>query len=135
MFLAGSIYKYVINVKAEPKVFDYSVADSIFNSAEIIDSATNLVQKKVASDAELLDFSGYNLSDTLSGSVNNLNININTAGIEELCLLPGIGKKTAEKIISYRLKNGDFTQISDVIKVNGIGNKKFEKIKEFIKVE
>lgn len=82
-----------------------------------------------------MDFSGYNLSDTLSGSVNNPNININSAGIEELSLLPGIGKITAEKIVAYRLKHGDFIQISDLTKVNGIGNKKFEKIKKFIKVE
>ncbi|MBM3143484.1 MAG: ComEA family DNA-binding protein [Chloroflexi bacterium] len=61
-------------------------------------------------------------------------ININTATQEELETLPGIGPVTAEKIIEYRLANGDFTRIEDIQKVSGIGPVTFEKIKDLITV-
>ena len=58
-------------------------------------------------------------------------ININTADKETLCLLEGIGEMTADKIINYREKGG-FECIEDVMKVHGIGEKTFEKIKYYI---
>ena len=61
-------------------------------------------------------------------------ININTAGIEELILLPSIGEGRAEDIIKYRDKNGDFSRIEDIMQVSGIGEKTFEEIKEQITV-
>lgn len=60
-----------------------------------------------------------------------LMININTAGIEELVKLKGVGEKTAEKIIEYR-EQTPFETIEDIMNVNGIGEKKFEDIKEMI---
>lgn len=62
-------------------------------------------------------------------------VNINTDKAYELMLLEGIGEKTAEKIIEYRKENGDFEVIEDLMKVNGIGKKKFEKMKDHICVE
>lgn len=59
-------------------------------------------------------------------------ININRATKEELKNLAGIGDSTAEKIIDYREKNGNFNQIEDIKNVSGIGNSKYEKIKENI---
>ncbi len=61
-------------------------------------------------------------------------ININTADIKELDKLPGIGPSTAQKIIEYREKNGTFKTIEDIMKVKGIGNSKYDKIKEKITV-
>jgi len=61
-------------------------------------------------------------------------VNINTATSEELQTLPGIGPKTAEKIIQYRQANGPFTRIEDVMKVKGIAQGKFAKIKDKITV-
>lgn len=60
---------------------------------------------------------------------NNL-ININTAGINELIKLSGIGEATAQKIIDYRKENGNFTNIDDLMKIKGIGEKKLEAIKD-----
>lgn len=115
--------------------FDYSAADSIFNDIEDLHSATILVQKNVASEPELLDFSEHKIYDTKLRSDSTLLVNINVAGIEELKLLPGIGEKTAEKIIKYRTVNGHFSTISEILNVKGIGAKKFERIKKFIIIE
>ncbi len=60
-------------------------------------------------------------------------VNINTASIEELSTLPGIGQSTAEKIVKYR-KDHKFEKTSDLMEVKGIGQKKFEKIKTELSV-
>ena len=59
-------------------------------------------------------------------------ISINSAGINELCTLPGIGPKTAQKIIEYREKAGSFHSLEEIMEVNGIGKAKFTKIREYI---
>ena len=61
-------------------------------------------------------------------------ININTANLEELQKLEGIGKAKAEAIIEYRNKNGNFKQIEEIKNVSGIGETAFEKIKNNITV-
>jgi competence protein ComEA len=62
-------------------------------------------------------------------------ININTATAEQLVLLPGVGKKTADAIIEFRTKNGNFKAVDDIAKVKGIGPKKLEKIKIYLVLE
>lgn len=61
-------------------------------------------------------------------------ININTAGTAELDTLPGIGLTLAQRIIQHREVNGPFKQIEDIKNVSGIGDKKFEDIKDRITV-
>ena len=61
-------------------------------------------------------------------------ININTASKEELMSLPGIGDTIAERIITYREENGSFDSIEEIMEVSGIGEKKFEAIKDFITI-
>ena len=61
-------------------------------------------------------------------------ININTANLEQLMKISGVGKTKAEAIISYREKNGDFKKKEDITKVRGIGKATFEKIKDKIEV-
>lgn len=59
-------------------------------------------------------------------------ININKASVEELTKLPGIGEKTAKKIVEYRQKYGGFKKIEDIMKIERIGQKLFEKIQDYI---
>lgn len=59
-------------------------------------------------------------------------ININTAMENELETLPGVGKETAKDIIAYREKTGGFKTINDIMKVSGIKESRFSKIKDFI---
>ncbi len=59
-------------------------------------------------------------------------VSINSASLEELSTLPGIGPSTAAKIIEYRENIGSFQTLEDLMKVKGIGNGKFNKLKEYI---
>jgi competence protein ComEA len=61
-------------------------------------------------------------------------VNINTATVEELQRLPGIGPKRAEDIVDYRSKH-PFTRVSQFSKIKGIGPKTFEKLKPHISVD
>lgn len=66
--------------------------------------------------------------------VQNSKININTATQTELETLPGIGPSTAVKIINYREQQGKFKSVEDIKNVSGIGDSKFNKIKDLIRV-
>ena len=61
-------------------------------------------------------------------------ININTATQTELEQLPGIGPSTALKIIDYREKNKKFNSIDEIKQVQGIGDAKFNNIKDMIEI-
>ncbi|MBO7362257.1 MAG: helix-hairpin-helix domain-containing protein [Lachnospiraceae bacterium] len=61
-------------------------------------------------------------------------ININTAGEQALCTLPGIGSSKAQAIISYREEHGSFKDIKEIMNVNGIGENLFNQIKDLIRV-
>ena len=61
-------------------------------------------------------------------------VNINTASLEELMSISGIGEAKAKAIIEYRTNTGRFNDISDIMNVSGIGQALFEKIKESITV-
>lgn len=62
-------------------------------------------------------------------------ININSAGQSDLERLPSIGPVMAKKIINYRSASGGFRQVEDLMKVQGIGNKKFNKLRDHVFVD
>ncbi|MBQ7955721.1 MAG: helix-hairpin-helix domain-containing protein [Lachnospiraceae bacterium] len=72
---------------------------------------------------------------TLSKTKEDGLININTATLQELQTLPGIGESRATDIIAYREKHGGFTKIEQIMEVSGIKNAVFEKIKNLIKIK
>lgn len=65
----------------------------------------------------------------------NAKVNINTATQTQLETLPGIGPSTATKIMAHRKEKGKFSKIEDIKEVSGIGDAKFEKIKDYITVK
>lgn len=68
------------------------------------------------------------------GEEKTTQVNINTANSEKLQTLPGIGESIAQKIIDYREQNGKFETIEDIKKVPGIGESKFNNIKDKITI-
>lgn len=81
------------------------------------------------------DETEINSSGDFSSSRNNSKVNINKATVSELTNVPGIGASTAEKIVSYREKNGKFKSVEDIKNVSGIGDSKYEKLKDYISVK
>lgn len=69
---------------------------------------------------------------TEESSNSNTKININTATVSELTKISGVGEKTAMKIVEHREANGKFKTIEDIKSVSGIGDAKYESIKEYI---
>lgn len=91
----------------------------------------NIIEHYITQDSG----KGVIVSEDKSSENLSLVININTANETELEQLPGIGASIAGRIIDYRNKNGKFKAIEDIKNVTGIGETKFEKIKDFIKVK
>ena len=92
----------------------------------INDSETceELISTGIGGDSDIID---NNMENKKSEK-----ININTADAETLDKLPGIGEATANKIIDYRNDNGKFKSIEEIKNVKGIGESKYEEIKDWI---
>ncbi|MDF2865820.1 MAG: hypothetical protein K0R72_638 [Clostridia bacterium] len=110
-------------IKSDADISKINLSKTLYDSEKIV---IPYIQKEEAS-IENEDKNEENISDTDK-------ININEANESELQGLIGIGEATAKKIVEYR-KNGDFESIEDIKKVSGIGDSKFEKIKDKITVE
>ena len=61
-------------------------------------------------------------------------VNLNSSTAIQIASLPGIGVKTAELIVQYRIKNGPFKKIEEIMNVRGVGEKSFLKIKDRLTV-
>jgi competence protein ComEA len=61
-------------------------------------------------------------------------VNLNSATAAQIATLPGIGPKTAELVVQYRQKNGNFKKIEEIMNVRGVGEKSFLKIKDRLTV-
>ena len=142
IFILGFIYKEFFKETNNPEYinFDYSKEDSLFlyysNQDPEYDPDDTLalenlkIKRKVL---ELQDTIGYVKKDI--SSLREKSININLASINELTMLPGIGEKTAEKIIELRTERGKFNRLDDLLDVKGIGEVKFNKIKKFLYIK
>jgi competence protein ComEA len=73
-------------------------------------------------------------SNQRSLEISGVLVNINSATLDELLTLPGIGEDKANRIIRYREENGPFSSIEEITKVSGIGATTFEKLKNLITV-
>ena len=137
VFVTGLVYRtFFINQNStEYKNFDYSSQERLFQQSgdQIRSDSTYTKDKNVDSKQEVLDFNNDHFINKGAKELpGKKSININTAGIEELIKLPGIGKQTAGKIIMLRNKKGSFKQLNELLEVKGIGSVKLKKIEGFI---
>ena len=130
--LAGGFTKnaYTKNINLSKHVSDEMVI-YVFNKKEIVSITTT---NKIACNCETIEVNNCIDKNSISDNNSNNKININTATLDELLTLKGIGQSKAEAIIKYREENGNFNTIEDIQKVSGLGGTIYSKIKDYITV-
>ena len=110
---------------------------SINLARQVTDGEQIVVQTYIEAEpgnSKSTDASDSGLPSSSNTEVLSSKVNINTASASELITLDGIGESTAAKIIAYRQANGSFASIEEIKKVSGIGDRKYEAIKDRITV-
>ncbi len=113
-------------IKPEANLKEINLASEIEDGEKIY--VPNLVEQ--VEETTLSSESEANTSSKSEGKVN-----INKASVSELTSIPGVGASTAQKIITYREENGKFKTIEDIKNVSGIGDSKYNSMKDFISVK
>ena len=113
---------------------DYRREDSLFINGVNISDSIKIPEKSIDYESKLLDFSDNKFYRKKHLPAEE-SIDINKADASTLESLPGIGPKTAEKILLYRKIFGKFLKKEDIKKVKGIGEKKYNSIKKYIYIE
>ena len=105
------------------------------NLAEFVKDEQHYVVTKIGETPSPQTVSSNTGTTTPNTANNNALININTATKEELKSLNGIGDALSQRLIDFREQNGAFSDIESIKNVSGIGEKKFEGIKDYITVQ
>ncbi len=108
------------------------LAGGALESADL--NAINLAKLLKDGESIYIPTKGEFIENTLLHNKISGKININSANKEQLTSLPGVGDTIADNIIKFRNSNNGFNSIEDLINVTGIGEKKFDKIKELIEI-
>lgn len=138
VFLGAAAYSIInIDSKGEYINFDYSEQDSLFSLyKENFPNSKNSPNDSVDIKEEVLELKSLDFEQNKKPPLpQEKSININTAGTNQLISLPGIGEKTAQKIILLRNERGGFKNMEELMDVRGIGEVKFNKIKKFLYIE
>jgi len=144
MFLAivligGFSVKYLNHITQSESTYDYSQSDSIFRKKSLGPDAKDISlsdSDKVRENLlKQMETNSSEENSSIERDSNEVKIDLNTATKDELIALPGIGESIAEKIIQYRQSKGRFRKIDELMNVSGIGKKKFEQIRNHIKVQ
>lgn len=107
----------------------YATIDDLLHEVGLTENAdiSRINLATILKDKDTLTIPSIDTSNTISNT-----ISINTADVEGLMQIQGIGKKIAQAIVDYRKEHGLFQNIEDIMKIKGIGKSKFEKIKDDI---
>jgi competence protein ComEA len=110
--------------------------DAVNLAAKVVDGQQIFVPARGESAAAVPGSApaGGPSSEVASSAGSTAPVNINTATLEQLDALQGVGPATAQKIIDYRTANGPFKRIEDIKNVSGIGDAKFAAMKDSITV-
>lgn len=147
------IFVYITGAVENPGVYRLNKGARLFELLEKAcpskDSAAHLLnQAQTLEDGEMIYIPTVNEASQVANSlVSNLmgagsgtergsgeeKIDINTATEEELVKIPGVGTKTAQKIIEFRKKKGRIRSPEELLEIEGIGEKKLEKMKDYIR--
>jgi len=114
---------------------DDAAADSVNQAVEVSDGDMIVLctlQEWEQAKSQQTELIGGDLSGPAQETDGR--ININTADVTQLCTIPGIGESRAQSIVTYREQNGAFGAVEDIMKVSGIKDGLFQKIKDKIKV-
>lgn len=148
---ASMIYVQVAGAVHKPGVYELPEGSRVFQALELAGGMTADAQLKSLNQAALLSDGEMIWVMTVeeaaaqpiqegeasgSGSAReDGKVNLNTATEEELMGLPGIGASKAASIINFREENGSFTKIEDLMKIEGIKEGVFSKIKDYVIVQ
>lgn len=115
---------------------------SKINLAYVLDDGSQIYIPRVKEDIQnttiMKTEAGNNVivnNVTQGDDEKSIRVNLNTATLEKLMTLPGVGESTAQKIIEYRNKNKKFKTIDELKSVSGIGDAKFNSLKDYIYVK
>lgn len=120
-----------MKVKDEMVIFVYK--KSVVKKVNKVDTGCKSNNYDISKCVEVKESIIESSNENIKSNESKL-ININTAGMNELTTLSGIGKSKAEAIITYRQNNGLFKSIEDIMKVSGIGKSTYEKFKANITI-
>ncbi len=136
----GDIYVHVAGAVVNPGLLKLQTGSRVIDAVELAGGLTedadidavNLALK--LQDEDRIYIPRISEEGEKSIGVESAKVNINTATQEELERVPGIGEKTAQKIVDYR-KNNTFKNPEDIMKVPGIGEGKYSQMKDYISVK
>lgn len=141
--ITENIYVYVCGDVLEPGVVECPDGTRMYEAVEMAGGVSECADTSSLNMAGVLS-DGDRVyipceSEKISGNAGTADsadmlVNINSATQEQLMSLPGIGSSRAADIISYRNSNGRFERIEDIMKVSGIKESAFNKIKDYISV-
>ena len=141
-----TIYVYVCGEVKHPGVYRFSKDERIVSAVKAAGGLTKKASAESINQAEKMkDGQPITIrskkqtaknegSDSKAVQSSSGKININTAGVKELMTLSGIGEAKASDIISYREEHGPFSDISDIMKIQGIKEGIYHKIKDKITI-
>ena len=111
---------FLYHVLSSPLHYDVTVEEEVTSETVVATTTVSSAVSEAATETPGIDAFGR--------------VNLNTATLQDLTSLPGIGDAKAQAILEDRSENGPFSSIEDLTRVSGIGEKTFEKLKDRITV-